>query len=342
MKILIASGIYPPDIGGPAQYARNLYETWKKQGHEVKVAAYRWERAAPPGLRHLLYLTKVIRKGWNADLILVLDAWSAAVPTMMACTLMRKKYILRTGGDYLWESYVERTGDLVLFRDFYATRLEKLNRKGRMVFKWSGKALRRASTLIFSTAWQRDIFIKAYGIDPKKCTIVENFCGDREEPVEPENRSFVSATRLLKWKNADRLKRAFAVAADKAVAAGLQPIELDSGKAIYDSFLEKMHRSYAVILVSLGDISPNMIFDAIKVGVPFIVTREIGTAERVRDCAIFVDPENEKEIADKIIWLADPANRAAQAAKVQAFKFIHRWEDIAGEFVAIWKKGSKK
>ena len=39
MKILISTGIYPPDIGGPAQYARNLYATWKKQGHDVKVAA---------------------------------------------------------------------------------------------------------------------------------------------------------------------------------------------------------------------------------------------------------------------------------------------------------------
>lgn len=83
MKILISTGIYPPDIeGGAAQYARNLYETWKVQGHDVKVAAYRWERAFPAGIRHLLFFTKILRKGWNADLILVLDTWSAAVPTM--------------------------------------------------------------------------------------------------------------------------------------------------------------------------------------------------------------------------------------------------------------------
>ncbi|MDZ4785981.1 MAG: hypothetical protein SGJ02_07885, partial [bacterium] len=84
MKILIATGIYPPDIGGPAQYARNLYENWKKEGCDVKVAAYRWERAFPPIVRHILYFLKVIRKGWDADLILVLDTWSAAVPTMFA------------------------------------------------------------------------------------------------------------------------------------------------------------------------------------------------------------------------------------------------------------------
>src|SRR6185295_2431645 len=101
MRILIATGIYPPDIGGPAQYARNLYETWKKAGHEVKVAAYRWERAFPPGVRHVLYFLKILRKGWNVDLILVLDTWSAAVPAMHACRIMRKPYMIRTGGDFL-------------------------------------------------------------------------------------------------------------------------------------------------------------------------------------------------------------------------------------------------
>ncbi len=342
MRILIASGIYPPDIGGPAQYARNLYETWKAQGHDVKVAAYRWERAAPPGIRHLLYLTKVMRKGWNADLILVLDTWSAAVPAMVACGLMHKKYIIRTGGDFLWETYVERTGDLVLFKDFYSTRMDKLSDKERLIFRWGGAALRKAARVIFSTDWQRRIFEQVYDLDPKRDHTVENFCGHREAFIEPENRMFVAGTRPLKWKNADLLKEAFADARATIGRRGLEDVELDTGKAVYDSFVEKIRRSYAVILASLGDISPNMIFDAIRAGTPFIMTRETGIADRVRDCAILVDPEDKKDIADKIVWLADPVNRAAQAEKVRHFSFVHTWEDIAGEIVAIWKRDKKE
>ena len=30
MKILIATGIYPPELGGPAEYAKNLEYIWKK------------------------------------------------------------------------------------------------------------------------------------------------------------------------------------------------------------------------------------------------------------------------------------------------------------------------
>ncbi len=344
MKILIASGIYPPDIGGPAQYARNLYETWKKQGHEVKVAAYRWERAVPSPLSNLLYLTKVFRKAWKADLVLVLDTWNAAVPTMIACALLRKKYIIRTGGDRLWETYIERTGELVLFKDFYQkvidTKLSNLSFRERLIYRWGGKALRRASAIIFSTDWQRRIFEKAYKLDPRRNAIVENFCGPRLPSIEPENRSFVAGTRTLKWKNIERLKKSFESAEKGLRSKNLPDIDLDCGKAIYDSFLEKIHHSYAVILASLGDISPNMIFDAIRVGTPFILTKETGIADRVKECAIFVDPEDENDMTEKILWLADPRNRAAQAAKVAKFSFVHTWEEIAGEIVKVWR--SKK
>lgn len=345
MKILIASGIYPPDIGGPAQYARNLYETWKqeldKQGkpaHEVKVAAYRWERAFPPLFRHFLYFLKIIRKGWKADLILVLDTWSAAVPTMYACKLMRKKYIIRTGGDFLWETYVERTGDLVLFKDFYNTSKNKFSRKEKLIFKLGGDSLRNASAIIFSTEWQKDIFEKAYNLDKNKNYIVENYCGKRIEPIEPDNRNFVAGTRELKWKNIELLKQAFEEARIEVKRRNLPDIQLDCGKAVYDSFVGKIHRSYALILASLGDISPNMIFDTIKVGIPFILTKENGINHRVKEAGIMIDPMNKKDIVDSIVYLADPKNRAIQAKKVQALSFVHEWVDIAKEIAEINKK----
>jgi len=338
MKILISTGIYPPDIGGPAQYARNLYETWKNQGHEVKVAAYRWERAFPTFIRHILFFLKIFRKGFNADLILVLDTWSAAVPTMYACKIMNKKYIIRTGGDFLWENYVERTGELVLFKDFYNTSLGKLSRKEKLIYKLGGDALRNASKVIYSTNWQREIFEKAYKLDSSKSHIVENFCGKREDAIEPENRVFVAGTRDLVWKNIDALKKVFKIAQAEVKAKGFADIEFDTTKAVYDNFQERMRRSYAVILASIGDISPNMIFDAIRLGIPFILTKENGITDRVKDCAIFIDPTNEKDMVEKIIWISDPENRKLQAQKIQRFNWVHTWEDIGNEIIKLYGK----
>ncbi|MEN9913160.1 MAG: hypothetical protein RLY66_568 [Candidatus Parcubacteria bacterium] len=338
MRILIASGIYPPDIGGAAQYARNLYETWKGANNDVKVAAYRWERAFPPFVRHILFFLKIIRKGWDADLILILDTWSSGVPAMYACALMRKKYIVRTGGDFLWETYTERTSDLVLFKNFYETSMSKLSLKEKMIFKLGGSVMRSASKVIFSTAWQKDIFEKAYKLDTTKNVVVENYCGDREPVVEPENRMFVAGTRPLKWKNTDFLKECFGEAQEALQRANFAPVELNCGKAVYDSFLEKIHRSYAVILISLGDASPQMILDAVKCGTPFIVTEEVGIKHLLGDAALYVNPKDKKAIVDKIVWLADPKNRAAQADKVRKLAFSHSWMQIADEIVAIWKK----
>jgi glycosyltransferase involved in cell wall biosynthesis len=336
MKILIATGIYPPDIGGPAQYAKNLYETWKKQGHEVKVAAYRWERAFPPLVRHILYFLKIIRKGWNADLILVLDTWSASVPTMCACMLMGKKYLLRTGGDFLWETYVERTGDMVLLKDFYATCLDKLSFKEKLIFKWGGLSMRRASVLIFSTKWQKEIFEKVYKLDQSRIRYVKNYCKNKDQSyLNPENRTFVAGTRHLKWKNINLLKEAFEEARKEITKLGLPDIELDTGKAVYDSFVEKIRRSYAVILISLGDISPNMIFDAVGVGTPFILTKENGIGDCVGSSAILVDPKNKQDIVRQIVWLADPKNREKQASLVRILDCAHSWDDIAKEIVSL-------
>lgn len=338
MKILIASGIYPPDIGGTAQYARNLYETWKGQGHQVKVAAYRWERAFPAFLRHILFFLKVIRKGWHADMIVSLDIWSAGVPTAYACAFMRKPYLIRLGGDFLWETYTERTGDMVLLSDFYQTSLGKLSRKERAIHRLGGRVMREASHVVFSTEWQRKIFQNAYGLLPGQTAIVEDFCGEREVFVEPENRMFVAGTRPLKWKNTEFLKECFAEAQEVLQKLNIESVELDCGKAVYDSFLEKIRRSYAVVLVSLGDASPNMIWDAVRCGTPFIVTRENGIMHHIGDAALCVDPKDKKSLVDQIVWLANPQNRAQQAEKVKKITFSHSWKQIADEIVAIWKK----
>jgi len=355
MRILIATSVYPPDIGGSAQYARNLYETWKSQGHEVVVAAYTWEWAMPPILRHILYFGKILRKGWNADHVLLLDTWTAAVPTVAACKLMNKRYLVRTSSDFLWERYIDRTGDNVLLKDFYSTSLGRLSDREKLMFVAAQKILRNAARVVFSTEWQKKIFEVAYGLDPQKSAIVENFCADKTESCPPEGRVFIGGTRFIKSKNQEALIEAFEQArgelanlekkegraGDEDVSSGLAVIRLDTTKATYDMFIERLHRAWAVILVSLSEISPNIIFDAVSAGVPFILTKENGISEKVKGAAILVDPLNKSEIAEKIHWLSDPKNREAQVEKVRRVSYAHSWKEIGDEIMELWKKSDR-
>lgn len=337
MKILITTGIYPPDVGGPAQYAKNLAETWQKSGEEVGVKFFRIERKLPTGLRHVFYFFKILPAVFWCDFIIALDTWSVALPAVLAAKLFGKKFIIRTGGDFLWESYVERTGELVLFKNFYQKSKPNFSFKERFIFWLTGFILRNADMVIFSTDWQRKIFIGAYGIRQEKTAIVENFYGKKESDLAHGKKVFMASTRPLRWKNTRRLKEAF-ISAQKQLEDGEKELKLDLELAPYDEFMKKVSECYAFILVSLGDISPNMIMDAIRFNRPFIVTKETGIYDRIKDIAIFVDPENTKEIAEKIVWLSRPENYEKQKEKIRSFSFTHTWENIAAEIVDIAKK----
>jgi glycosyltransferase involved in cell wall biosynthesis len=334
MKIVIATGIYPPDIGGPAQYAREMERAWTRAGHAVQVLVFRTERRLPTGIRHLYYFFRVLWALRGVDFVFSPDTFSAALPAVCAAKLLSKQIIIRTGGDFLWEEYVERTGDLVLLRNFYATRMASLNLKERLVFRLMRFVFRRADVVVFSTAWQRDIFAEPYHLNSKKCFVVEN-CYVPSVTNKPRSflngkKVFVAGVRERKWKNMPRLQRAFAVAERRDPSLLLQWETGSRGK-----FLQDIKDSYAVIIASLGDVSPNTILEAISFGIPFILTRETGLYERLKDVAVWVNPEDEADIAEKILWLADERNYTIQTATVRSFSFSHSWDDIADELFSL-------
>ncbi|MDO8183812.1 MAG: glycosyltransferase family 4 protein [bacterium] len=332
MKVLIATGIYPPQIGGPAQYAKELALALKRASEEVEVVTYGKERGLPTGGRHLAYLLKILPAVRRADLIIALDTFSVGFPVAVAAKILRKKLIIRTGGDFLWEQYVERTGDKVLLRNFYQTTRRKWDKKEEWIYKLTKFALQQARVVVFSTDWQKQIWLPVYQLDENKTKIIENYYGPKERSYEAEGKVFLGATRPLVWKNLDTLGRIFF---DLKRHDG--HLQLDLEPAPYEEFLNKLRHCYAVILISLGDISPNMILDAIRIGKPFILTKETGLYDRLRGYGLFVDPENERDIGEKILTLADPQEYARWRAKVNQFNFTHTWDEIAGEFVNLIK-----
>jgi len=362
MKILITTGIYPPQIGGPAQYALNLGKTLREKGIKILLKTYKLEKLLPTGIRHLVFFVRSFFGLIGTDFCIALDTFSVGWPSVLAAKILGKKIIIRTGGDFLWESYVERTGDLVLLRDFYfderaaprpisdkdmarestskqkmnifyKTRMPKFSLKEKIIFKLTRWTLQNASRVVFSTKWQKEMFEKAYGLTPSKNFIIENFYGKKVESPAPNKKNYLAFTRPLKWKNIEVLKRAF------GHAKGLVPeIILDDKQVGYEESIEKMKRAYAAILVSLGDISPNMILDAVRCNKPFICTRETGIYDRIKDIGIFVDPKNELEIAEKIVFLSKPDNYEIYKKKIENFNFTHSWEEIAQEFLDVASK----
>ena len=327
MRILITTGIYPPKIGGPAQYAKNFKEVFGKSGHTVKVETFHMEDWLPTGVRHLFFFLKIIPAILMSDFVLTLDTFSVGLPSVLAGKIFGKKVIIRTGGDFLWEQYVERTGKKVLLRNFYIQEENNLSPKERIIFKLTRWTLRNASKVIFSTTWQRDIFISAYGLDIGQTNIIENYYGPKEGDFSPQNNIFIASSRNLVWKNLDMVK---------AVFDEIKSPNLFLDNLLFDKFMNKMKDSYAIIQVSLGDISPNMILDAIRFNKPFICTKEVGIFDRIKDIGIFVDPLNKEEIKNAVTKLLDKGEYEKWRQKVRNFNFLHTWEEMGREYLDVY------
>lgn len=332
MKILITTGIYPPKIGGPAQYAKNLKTAFEDMGHTVTIKTYGLEDKLSTGLRHLFFFFKIIPAVLKADAIFILDTFSVGFPAVLACKIFCKKGVIRTGGDFLWEQYIERTGRKILLRNFYNTEQDNFSFKEGMIFKLTKWTLNNASKIIFSTGWQRQIFLEAYSLSIKNSEIVENYFGPKESDSDFEFKIFIASARNLAWKNLDVLKRVF-----KKVQTKDSGVSLFTDNLPYHQFMHKMKASYAVLLVSLGDISPNMILDAIRLNRPFVCTKEVGIFDRIKDAGIFVDPLNEKEIEQAVSYLLTEEGYRKAKEKVRNFDFTHGWEQIAEEFLQVFK-----
>ena len=334
MKILIATGIYPPQIGGPAQYAKEIKEALKKLGDEVEVCTYGAEKKLPTGLRHMVFLGKILPAYFKADYIIVLDTFSVALPVYLASFIFNKPYIVRVGGDFLWEGFIERTNKKVLLRNFYQATRGDWNLKEKFIFYITKKILRRAEKIVFTTGWQQDIWQPVYELKNYKINIIENYYGPKDntkdDGADESKKIFLAGTRKLKWKNLSTLNQAFSLAQKKDPL-----LKLDLTNVSYDDFIIKMKQSQAVILVSLGDVSPNMILDAIRLNKPFILTRETGLYDRLKEVGLFVDPLNEAEIKDTILTLSNHSEYKKWQTKVREFNFVHTWEDIALEFKAL-------
>lgn len=333
MKILICTGIYPPDVGGPSEYAKNLEENWQKMGHEVSVSVFSRWNFLPTGVRHVAYFFSILSSVFRSDFVIALDTFSAALPATVASQIFRKKIIVRTGGDFLWEWYVERTGEMVPLKEFYLSCREKFIPKENIIFNITKYILNNVSAVVWSADFQKDVFMVPYELVNQKHFVVENYYGQKELGVEHKARNFIAISRSAKLKNIKLLKEIFS---EKEIVDSGAIIETD--QLNHDLLIEKIKSCYVVVLASISEVSPNTINDAIVYGKPFLVTKEVGTYDRIKDVAIFVDPKSKDDIREKIFWILDQDNYNSQKEKLRLFSYSHSWQEMASEYISIYNK----
>lgn len=325
MKIVIATGIFPPEVGGPALYAKQLAETLGAQGNDVRVVLYGSLKSWPSGLRHVAYALKLIRHALGARAIIAFDTYSVGLPATIAGLITRVPVIVRVGGDFIWETYTERTQDLIPLPEIYA-HTDRWGSKERLIFRIQRWVIPRV-TLAFTCIWIRDLWNAVYDIDPARTAIIENHIGPKLPSHEATKKNFLFYTRPIALKNNDAFRRAF------IKAKNLHPdIELEEGMIPHDELMKKMQECYAVVLPSISDVTPNYIVEAIRCGKPFLLTKYSGYAERFKDYGVIVDPLSEEDMTRGVMALSEPKTYARYKDRLAGFSETRTFDDIAREF----------
>ena len=228
MKVLIATGIFPPDIGGPATYSKMIAEELVKRGHEITVVTYSDEefrvlnlesskiqnskfkirnvsRKLPKGIRHLAYLWEVLKNGFRADIIYAQDAVSAGFPAACASLMLHKRFFLKVVGDHAWEQGVQRFGISDLLDDFlgknYGLRIWFLRAAEKFVAK-------RAVRVVVPSEYLQSV-VRRWGVSDKKIIVIPNAVSSSHVVISKEEARaklglngfiLLSVGRLVPWK----------------------------------------------------------------------------------------------------------------------------------------------
>jgi glycosyltransferase involved in cell wall biosynthesis len=330
MRFLIATGIFPPEVGGPAYYAKHLAEALDAKGHPVEVATFGPLKSLPTGVRHFALFLKMLIPALSCDVVIALDTFSAALPAYFVASLFRKPIIVRTGGDFLWEQYEERTGDPLPLPYFYEKH-KPLSSMERRYFSFTKFLLPRV-TLVFSTNFQKKIWVPVYHLDEKKLHVIPNAITGMLESEEPKKKNFMVYGRDLKLRNREKLREAFMLAKEK-----VPEIELEEGQVPQHVLFERVRSGYALILPSITDISPNYILDGLRAGKPFVMTKYSEYTETYKDLGLFVDPLDVQDIADKIVQMADDKTYGAFVQKIKGATFTRTYAELADDFIELAK-----
>lgn len=330
MQILLVLG-NAADTGGPTKYAQQLLPTLTAHGHAVEFATYaKWLWSMPFGVRHILFAIQLLPAAARADVILGFDTMTVGMPLWLVSCVTRTPYMIRIGGDFVWEQFVESTGRLVKLSNFYQT--PNIPLKQRVEISLTKLVTRGARGLIFNSGWLRDIWKKEYAFTTPTY-IVENLYPARVAGEVPTKRVFVSAGRAIVLKQEPLLRRVI-----ENLQKKYPDIELDTRALPPAEHQTRMAQAYAFVLSSVSDVSPNVIIDAVVYGKPFVCTADTGIRERLEGTGLFVDTTNEQALLDAIESLLNPDVYKDIEAKVKAFSLIRTWDDVANDVEQALKK----
>ncbi len=346
MRLVIATPLYPPEIGGPATYATLLSEGLPTKGIEVELVKFSEVRHLPKLVRHYLYYRRVLKAAKNADVVLALDPVSVGLPAMWAAQKAGKPFVVKIVGDYAWEQGQQRFGITQNLDEFIKEKhvpfLVRIFRNIQTRVAQSATRIIVPSEYLKGVVGTWGLPAREAGIPGDKIEVIYNTVSVKEIGIVPEavgklpRPLVVNVGRLVPWKHigdvidatAGIFGASLAIVGDGPERATLtrHANEKLFGRAIitgslsHKDTLAVMKSADALVLNSSYEGLSHLLIEALMLGVPVIATNVGGNTEVITDGedGLLVPAGNPPALAHSLaLILSDKELRTRLSARAQ-------------------------
>lgn len=361
MRVLLVTNVFPPAIGGPATFGARLGEELSKCGHKVKVVC-----ATASSEFNYKFSFPVIRTGYTGNVLqreislrmhLLKAAASSDIiycmglehQTEWACRITGKPFVLRIGGDSVWEG-ARNLGATELEPEAFYTENEQDNRlevkipeqrrliqlKSAAAVVYVSNYLSRLAGVWCSNRLTRE-YIIANGISTKRHGSLP-----ARKPNDPMRLLFVG--RQTNWKGIDAILLALGkidgVRLTVAGSGPTLPANIDlarrlglgqkvefTGHIDPGAVANLMAKNHVLILPSLYEGMSNTLLEAGAAGLACIASDRGGNPEVINhnETGLLVDPFSIEDIISAIRLLCDNDDERMRLADGHRKRVISRF-----------------
>lgn len=322
MRVLIATPIFPPEIGGPATYTAELARELVERGNSVTVVTFsRGTVDKIPGVdvvqvsqvgtmlgRQRRLLSTLVHYSQNADIIYSQGGVDVGLGSLITARYRGLTFIVKYVGDLSWEpAYV--TGKTRKLLDKYLERPDA-GLYYDLIRRIQGFVLRRADLVVVPSEYLKDLLVKHYCLSRKKIHVILNSVDlDAYARITPDASisgypRLSTIGRFVPWKNIDGIIEAMSILITDFPEARLYIIgsgpeqgrlevlvdSLDLGKNItftgrleHDATLSIVKGTDTFLLNSSYEGLPHVVIEAMALGIPVVATDIEGTRETIED-----------------------------------------------------------